>query len=224
MLQAEQYVFARYHMYRSVYFHKTTRAAEVMLRLLFQRFKALVDARDTDRKRQAVVPDAPPSVVRAFSHKMSLDEYLALDDHTMSEFLKACGGSKDKTLRELALGLLNRRLFKATDATGIVSSRVVNFTEKAKDIIAEVGFDRDFAFADDAPGDIAYKLYNPESSNPATEIYVETHAGQEKELSVESDNVRQLAKGYTLVRFYYPEEVRDRIQDEAEPLLARSSP
>lgn len=224
MLQAEQYVFARYHMYRSVYFHKTTRAAEVMLRLLFQRFKALLDAKNTDRSKHGIVPGAPHAVVLAFSQRMTLGEYLALDDHTMSEFLKACAGSKDKTLRELARGLLDRRLFKATDATGIVSTNVANFTEKAKEIIEEAGFDRDFAFADDAPGDIAYKLYNPESSNPATEIYVETHAGQQKELSIESDNVRQLTKGYTLVRFYYPEEVRDRIHQEAEPLLARSRP
>lgn len=33
-IAAETYVFARYHMYRAVYFHKTTRAAEVMLKLL----------------------------------------------------------------------------------------------------------------------------------------------------------------------------------------------
>jgi uncharacterized protein len=36
---AEAYVFARFHMYRTVYFHKTTRAAEVMLRLVFQRLR-----------------------------------------------------------------------------------------------------------------------------------------------------------------------------------------
>jgi len=40
---AETYVFARYHMYRAVYFHKTTRAAEVMLRLLFRSYKMFVE-------------------------------------------------------------------------------------------------------------------------------------------------------------------------------------
>jgi len=40
-IAAETYVFARYHMYRAVYFHKTTRAAEVMLRLMFDRYKHL---------------------------------------------------------------------------------------------------------------------------------------------------------------------------------------
>ena len=54
----ETYVFARYHMYRSVYYHKTTRAAEVMLRLLFRRFKERLKAEtneddpQTDRARR----------------------------------------------------------------------------------------------------------------------------------------------------------------------------
>ena len=43
LAEVERYVFARYHMYRTVYFHKTSRAAEVMLRLIFKRFKQLVD-------------------------------------------------------------------------------------------------------------------------------------------------------------------------------------
>jgi HD superfamily phosphohydrolase len=42
IIAAEAYVFARHHMYKTVYFHKTTRAAEVMLRLLFKRLKELL--------------------------------------------------------------------------------------------------------------------------------------------------------------------------------------
>src|SRR5262249_39927304 len=39
---AETYLFARFHMYRPVYFHKTSRAAEVMLKLLLRRLKELI--------------------------------------------------------------------------------------------------------------------------------------------------------------------------------------
>jgi len=42
LLAAEAYVFARHHMYQIVYFHKTTRAAEVMFRLLLKRYKEIV--------------------------------------------------------------------------------------------------------------------------------------------------------------------------------------
>lgn len=52
-------------MYRAVYFHKTTRAAEVMLRLLFARFKTLA----IDGKKPAeIAPGAPAAVLSAFAN------------------------------------------------------------------------------------------------------------------------------------------------------------
>ncbi len=57
LLAAEAYIFARYHMYRTVYFHKTTRAAEVMLRLLFKRYSSLVKESPITRQgRLSTVP------------------------------------------------------------------------------------------------------------------------------------------------------------------------
>jgi HD superfamily phosphohydrolase len=206
-------------MYRSVYYHKTTRAAEVMLRLLFRRFKErLTSAADT-RARKKIVPDAPPVVCRAFTGSISLDDYLLLDDHSLTEFAKACTKSSDRVLAELASGLLHRRLFKATDVTDSLSPGVVQFSEKAKEIIAAAGFETDYAYAHDAPSDTAYKLYNPDAEKPATQIYIETPSGNHQELSECSDSVKQLTKKYTLVRYYYPASVRDEIRAEAEPLL-----
>jgi uncharacterized protein len=75
---AESYVFARYHMYRTVYFHKTTRSAEVMLRLLLRRYKRLLGDADTEEKRRNVVADVPSATMRAFSSVIGLDEYLSL--------------------------------------------------------------------------------------------------------------------------------------------------
>jgi HD superfamily phosphohydrolase len=85
---AEIYVFARYHMYRSVYFHKTTRAAEVMLRLIFKRFKKLVEQSGSICAAQAILPEAPASVLTAFSSRPKLSQYLALDDHSMTNSSK----------------------------------------------------------------------------------------------------------------------------------------
>ena len=65
----ETYVFARYHMYRSVYFHKTTRAAEVMLRLLFRRFKKRLMAASNAGDRERIVRGAPPMVCRVLCWK-----------------------------------------------------------------------------------------------------------------------------------------------------------
>lgn len=217
---AEAYVFARYHMYRTVYFHKTTRAAEVMLRLLLRRYKKLIDecANDTEQQKK-IVPDAPPSAVRAFRGNIELPEYLLLDDHTLTKFAKACTKCNDKVLRELANGLLHRRLFKATDVTEDLSPNVVKFSDEAKKMIAAAGYEVEFAFASDAPSDTAYKLYNPDVEEPATQIYIEDPDGGQVELSQRSDPVKQLTKKYTLVRYYYPADTRDQILETAVPLL-----
>ena len=94
-----------------------------------------------------------------------------------------------------------------------------NFTNKAKELIAATSFDVDFAFEDDAPSDTAYKLYNPDAEKPATQIYIEAAGHGQVELSQLSESVRQLTKKYTLVRYYYPAEVREQIRTMAEPLL-----
>lgn len=67
LLTAEAYVFARYHMYRTVYYHKTTRAAEVMLQLLFRRFRDLINHLGTSEIKAKVVPLIPESILRAFA-------------------------------------------------------------------------------------------------------------------------------------------------------------
>lgn len=218
---AESYVFARYHMYRTVYFHKTTRAAEVMLRLLLRRYKKLLAECGNDESRRRVVPDVPSTTFRAFSGTIGLDEYLSLDDHSLTEFAKACVRGDDRILKELAEGLLHRRLYKATDVTEKLAPGVVAFTDKAKAILREASLDVDFAFEHDAPSDTAYKLYNPDAEKPATQIYIEALGDGQVELSQLSESVKQLTKKYTLVRYYYPAGVRDKIRTMAEPLLSK---
>lgn len=216
---AESYIFARYHMYRIVYFHKTTRSAEVMLRLLLRRYKKLIELADTEQKQKAIVPDAPPSAVRAFRGPIGLAEYLMLDDHTLTEFAKACSKCDDAILKQLANGLLHRQLFKATDVSEKVSHAVAEFREEAKKVVAAAGYDTDFALEFDAPSDTAYKLYNPDKEEAATQIFIESPDGSEVELSTRSDAVQAIRKKYTLVRYYYPAAVSDQIRTKAEPLL-----
>jgi HD superfamily phosphohydrolase len=209
-------------MYRTVYFHKTTRSAEVMLRLLLRRYKELLSEADTEEKKRKIVADVPSATIRAFSGKIRLDEYLSLDDHSLTEFAKACAKSTDSVLKPLAEGLLHRRLYKATDVTHSVADNVqgiVVFSEKAKEIISAAGFNVNYAFENDAPSDTAYKLYNPDADAPATQIYIENLVDGQVELSRQSDSVGQLAKQYTLTRYYYPADVRDQIRTVAEPFL-----
>lgn len=211
LLPAEQYIFARYHMYRIVYFHKTTRAAEVMLRLLFKRFKDLVGKQLTFEDRQKIVPEAPSSVTRAFSEKIDLARYLDLDDHIMTAFLRACLGSKDKLLQKLACGILERRLFKGLDMTDTMREKpdlAMKAWSAATEMLKGRGIDPEYFLAQDTAGDVPYKPYDPAEDKPAAQIYVENTLGKVQEISIQSRPVSELRGKYSLIRYYFPEEIR----------------
>jgi HD superfamily phosphohydrolase len=187
---AEAYVFSRFHMYQTVYFHKTTRAAEVMLRLLFQRYKELLDGAASPAAKEQIVPGAAPVLVAIFSGSASLDAYLLLDDYTVMEFLKACEKATDAILQELGGGLLHRRLFKAIDVSGVSSATVGEFVLAAQGKVPP-GRPVSFSFVVDTPQDTPYKSYDPDAANPAAQIYVEDVTGQPRELSQMSDTVKE---------------------------------
>jgi len=215
---AEAYVFARHHMYRTVYFHKTTRAAEVMLRLLLRRFKELL-ARAKDKSK--VIPQAPPAIIKAFSSPgaMALGDYLSLDDHAVSEFLKRTKICKDSVLATLGAGILDRKLFKAVDASDADAAHVGRFAADAIDAVREDKLDPAYHFVEDTPGDIPYKPYDPDEAKPATQIYIRTTIGETKELSTLSDTVSAIRKRYTLLRYYFPESLRSKIDPIARTIL-----
>lgn len=218
LMAAEAYVFARFHMYRTVYFHKTTRSAEVMLRLIFKRFKERL-AQLKGKKRDALAPGAPPAIVAAFSGPMSLDGYLSLDDHAVSEFLKACRNSSDQTLQMLASGLIDRKLYKAVEASSAQGGDVGKFTAAAFDELSRQKLDPAYFLVDDSPGDLPYAPYDPDQQEPATQIYVQTTLGQIQEISTLSEPIEKLKKRYTLLRYYFPESIRPNMDEIANATL-----
>ena len=220
-LAAEEYIYARYHMYRTVYFHKTTRAAEVMLRLLFKRYSELIRNAANDNEKQSVAPGTPASLLRAFSGTLRLDDYLRLDDCAVVEFWRCCESSQDTLLKQLAAGLLHRRLFKAIDVTPHQSNQVAAFVTEANNLIQERGLSAEYALVVDAPADTPYKPYDPDAEKPATQIYVETAAGKPEPLSRTSGMVEVLSRKYTLIRYYCPAEIREDLQAIAERKLQK---
>ncbi len=220
-LAVEEYIYSRYHMYRMVYFHKTTRAAEVMLRLLFKRLKQLLDDAEGEDAKRKVVPGIPEAILHAFSGTISLDDYLMLDDHTITEFWKHCEHCKDALLRELGSGLLHRRLYKAIDVTGQPVHKVADFVSEARHAIEGRNLVPDYSLVSDTPADTPYKPYDPDSEKPANQIYVENAAGKIEALTVNSDIVQPLTKNYTLTRYYCPEHLRDKIKSLADTRLGK---
>jgi hypothetical protein len=152
---------------------------------------------------------------------MPLAEYLALDDATVYEFLKACRSSTDPTLRALADGLLGRKLYKAVEASEAQASNVADFKAAAVDLVRKNGLDPEYALVDDRPADTPYEPYDPDEEKPATQIYVATTLGEVREISTLSGAVEQLRKKYTLLRYYYPDHLRAKLEKLAGDKLKK---
>src|SRR5205085_8845503 len=129
----------------------------------------------------------------------------------------------DPVLRRLADGLLNRRLYKAIDVTGLVASqdwsRILAFDARVRERLQQQGLDPRYCFAEDSASDTPYEPYQPDVEKPARQIFVENGTGQVVEISTLSDALVQLRKTYTVIRYYVPAEFRDELHRIADETL-----
>lgn len=221
----EQYIFARRNMYLRCYFHKTCRAAEVMLRHIFERFRNLIESRGIDDVAKLVV-GINPILLRAFSgkEKIPLIDYLELDDCSITEFFRVCAVSTDPTLAYLGKGLLHRRLYKVIDASDLGGERIGNFRAKVQEVLNKsteklpAEFPTDFMCEDDTIKDTPYKPYSPDE-RPLNQIFVETAEGKVAELNTVSPRVVALAREESLLRYIFPAELDGDIRPIAEATL-----
>jgi len=106
---AEDYIMCRYYMYLHVYFHRTTRAAEVMIEKLLRRAQA-VGAHLTgfDALNRLLDKSLRPD-------EAGVESYLELDDGMLWTAMRLWTRHPDFVLSDLATRLLNRRLFRGID-------------------------------------------------------------------------------------------------------------
>jgi HD superfamily phosphohydrolase len=206
---AETYLFARYHMYRTVYFHKTSRSAEVMLKLFFRRYQELMDA-------QSPQLSATGPKIFANSGQMCLQSYLEIDDHSITELLKACCRVDDPTLASLARGLLDRNLYKCVDVSSLVAdqqvAKIMRFKEQMNARLQTLNLDPAYHFVEDTASDTPYEPYEPDAERPARQIMVENGEGRIVEISQQSEALQQLRKTYTVMRYYAPAWLREEMR------------
>src|SRR5256886_17374716 len=106
----EEYLQARYYMFRQVYFHRTLRSAEAVLRSALRRALKLLQAGETIWYAPGT---AFEKVLRG--SPLTLIEHLEIDDSDVIFHLKQWQQSQDETLSDLSDRFVNRRLFKAID-------------------------------------------------------------------------------------------------------------
>jgi HD superfamily phosphohydrolase len=203
----EDYLQARYYMFRQVYFHRTLRSAESVLRSLLHRAVYLFN------NGHAIWFAAGTAFEKVLKRQqLSLKEHLELDDTDVIFHIKQWTSCEDHILSDLSIRFMNRRLFKAFDLDMPEQDRR-EFIDEARQIVERAGFDPEYYFIEDQAGDAPYYFYTRNDADPKELIYVEegfSHA-RIREISEVSPAVRGLQKGYHIHRACFPSELKDEI-------------
>ena len=204
----EEYLQARYYMFRQVYFHRTLRSAEAVLRSALVRALALVE-------KGASVWCAPGTSFEKVLRRQSLNitEHLEMDDSDVIFHMKQWQHSSDPVLSDLSRRFIGRRLFKAIDLDMPRDERE-GFLDAARAAVTRRGFDPEYYFVEDRASDVPYYgYYTAEGVEPRTRIYVEDGYAhpQIREISEVSEAVRGLGRGYELHRICFPAEAKEEV-------------
>jgi len=204
----EEYLQARYYMFRQVYFHRTLRSAEAVLRSIMRRALHLLD------DGQEVWHASGTAFEKILRREvLSISEHMQVDDSDFVFHIKQWQRSSDPILRDLSRRFIARSLFKAIDID-MPPDQQADFLSTARQTVERAGFDPDYYFIEDRASDVPYySYYHSEKSEPKTHIYVESGyaSPQIKEISEVSNVVKGLQHAYELHRVCFPAEVKNEV-------------
>ena len=196
---AEEYLEARYRLYRMVYMHKTTRAAEKMLEKLLK--TATYELEDDELAKRE-------PVLRYFVSR-SLDSYLALDDAAVWAALAIYAERGSPRVSKLAGRLRKRDLYKCVDigerdrTNGNLHLR---FKRKLEERSAEENEDLLF----DDPTVMPYRWYGFDDASALNKVLVKTRGDMNEptDIAEVSPIVKVLQDSERIQRVYAPDSDR----------------
>jgi uncharacterized protein len=203
----EDYLIARFHMFKQVYLHKTVRAAEKMLEATLRRAAELY--------RQGAAFD-PPLGVQAREllggEPMSSARFVQLDDTDIWVWLKGWRGHTDPILASLAAGLLDRDLYKTVDLDRVDPVVVARTIDRAESLARELGYDPRYAVLVDRASDTPYRPYDPSSGEAGAHIPILHDDGSIAPIEHQSDLIHLLGSdSYKILRLCMPADLRRRL-------------
>jgi HD superfamily phosphohydrolase len=206
----EEYLQARYYMFRQVYFHRTLRSAEAILRSIIRRALHLLD---DDQEVWHATGTAFEKILRR--ETLTIGDHMQIDDSDFIFHVKQWQSSSDPILRDLSRRFISRRLFKAIDLD-MRQDQQAEFLTGARQRVERAGFVPDYYFIEDRASDVPYySYYHTAKSEPKSHIYVESgYASPEiREISEVSNVVKGLQHAYELHRICFPPEVKTEVYE-----------
>ncbi|MCT4382091.1 HD domain-containing protein [Leuconostoc suionicum] len=210
MHAVEDYIVSRYQMYLQVYFHPVSRGMEVLLEHLLQRAQELYRSNTTS---EFVENDfVGPLLAPLFSDKkLTLSEYLKLDDNVFMTYINIWQSHSDPILSDLSQRFMGRRPLKSMEIT----DETAPLLEELEQLVDNAGFNPRFYTARNNAYDLPYDDYKPNVAKPRTQIDFLLADGSHRELSDMSTLVAAI-KGKASIdqRFFFPKEMLNIEPDE----------
>lgn len=155
----EEYLFSRFYMYQSVYFHHTTRAYEKLLD------RILVRAQDIASKGNRFAATLlPPMKALLNSEREELSSFQGLTDHVLLAQIASWQSSTDLILADLCQRLLRRRGIGWAEIPSGTPFEMTPRIDKVRDYLDGKGKHNNYYFIEDAPRTAAYKPYSSASA------------------------------------------------------------
>ena len=207
---AEDFVMARYYMYVNVYFHKTTRCAELLIDKIFER------AVELKNKNEIELPQDLDIILSEGIKRETVNNYLNLTDDTIWYHLMLWKDHKDSIISDLCSRMLNRKLFKSIP----IPWDPMELIEKVQLISTEKGVPHKYFFLRDQATTGSYKdsyiLQAPKTEENFAEkeaseqIFLFDRQNKSEELSNLSNIIGQIRnKQISIQRAYVPEEYKE---------------
>jgi hypothetical protein len=204
---AEQFVIGRHLMYQQVYFHRTIRAAEHLVKAVFERLKDL----SGEGSFPAFLPSPFKSLLRQSIDAVDVSTYLKLDDNVTNACIASWQDERDPILSDLCSRVVNRRLFKSIE---LDSARVVEDSSYGSALAAiheecrkNFGLDPRYYLASDAAEDMPYK-----DLLASEEIWVSQNGKGRCTLSEISPLIQSISNTRVVTRrLCYPKELQELV-------------
>ncbi len=182
---AEEYLEARSRLYRMVYMHKTTRAAEKMLRALLSTVASSMRSEDA--------PHREPVLRYLTSEAPTLGSYLALDDSSIWAALSIYSELVDRRISELAQRLRDRVLYKCVDI-GVRDKSDGNLFGRFRGRLQQAPEDWSEVLFDDATVE-PYKWYSFDDASALNKVLVKTRDDMSEPIDIVGGLTEARAEG-----------------------------
>lgn len=193
----EGYLIARYHMYRLVYFHRTVRAAEVMLERLFHRAKATLSPDDPSLEADGAIAQ----LLRG--QEICAQTWLRFSEYDAWAQIDRWRDHDDRILALLAQGLLERKLFKAIERQIVTEEDAIKDLAMLEAIDEGLSLDERSLFAMDEASHATYQPYVAGDKGHGKPIRIVDRRGRISLIEHVSPVVHTLGQTATRLRRWY---------------------